>query len=77
MSLTSQEFARKAWEEFGGQVQEDGAGIWLQPEGQRKTGKENRCLTFLGKKTQSQSQKGLQIQMLIFFCHSSDQRTQR
>lgn len=51
MSLTSQEFARKAWEGFGGQVQEDGAGIWLQPEGQRKTGKENRCLTFLGKKT--------------------------
>lgn len=46
-------FASKAWEEFGGQVKEDEARIWLEQEGERKTEKENRCLTKLSTKARN------------------------
>lgn len=39
-------FASKTWEGFGGQVKEDAARIWPGLEEERKTEKENRCLTF-------------------------------
>ena len=47
MTLKDQDsLARRAWEGFGGQVKEDEVRIWPEPEGARKTEKENRCLTF-------------------------------
>lgn len=43
-------FANKTWEGFCGQVIEDKARIWTEAEGERKTEKENRCLTFQSRK---------------------------
>lgn len=43
-------YANKTWGGFCGQVIGDEARIWIEPEGERKTEKENRCLTFQSQK---------------------------
>ncbi len=43
-------FASRAWEGFCGQVIQNEERIWIEPEGERKTEKENRCLTFRDEK---------------------------
>lgn len=64
-------YANKAWGGFCGQVIGDEARIWIEPEGERKTEKENRCLTFQSrKKVEHMSQERLQIQMLL--CSAAD-----